>query len=307
MYPVAVGRGAPDALPAPLRGAPLPSGPPRRVDGDPCKVVPSAADGDLVARLRRIDQQEKENRDRAALSAVEEAKALRVKMQVLRQLHPEATDMALQEMLAEERKVSHTTVFRLLTLLKAPPALQQAILERRITSRDVAFRLVTHWEALLKEHLGDANARREVQFRDTVRAWAQGQGLELNGEAVGKYAAEHHLDPARVRADVKKAAKIEAKASEHFARTVERAMREGWTVKDAHRILAAGKERKPGAAAPALFERSGKGGGERFTVFLGRLDDPAIAGAEARQELARMLRELLARVESSPAATPASP
>ena len=234
-----------------------------------CKVVPSSEDGDLIAKLKRVDQQEAENRDRAALSAIEEGKALRVKLDVLRRLDPQASERSLQEKLAAERKVSHTTVFRLVNLLKGPEVLQTAILERKITSRDVAFRLVEFWADLLKQHQSEAKAKRELLFREGVQAWAEQKGLEeLNAETLARYAAEHHLDPKVVKADVRTAEKIEGKAQEVFAKLVERAVREGWTAKDARRLLSGRSGRKDVVKAIGLYERNEAKGKARLTVHL---------------------------------------
>jgi ParB family chromosome partitioning protein len=263
-----------------------------------CKVVPSSQDGDLIAKLKRVDQQEAENRDRAALSAIEEAKALRVKLDVLRRLDPQASERSLQEKVAAERKVSHTTVFRLVNLLKGPEVLQTAILERKITSRDVAFRFVEYWTDLLRQHQTEAKAKRELLFRDGVRAWAEQKGLgELNAEVLTRYAAEHHLDAKVVKADVRTAEKIEGKAQEAFVKLVERAVREGWTAKDARRLLSGRTGRKDTDKVVRLYERSEAKGKARLTVHLERLDDPEVATTEALRELAEVLRELLTRVE----------
>jgi ParB family chromosome partitioning protein len=272
-----------------------------------CKVVPSSEDGDLIAKLKRVDQQEAENRDRAALSAIEEGKALRVKLDVLRRLDPQASERSLQEKVAAERKVSHTTVFRLVNLLKGPEVLQTAILERKITSRDVAFRLVEFWADLLRQHQSEAKAKRELLFRDGVRAWAEQKGLEeLNAETLTRYATEHHLDAKVVKADVRTAEKIEGKAQEAFAKLVERAVREGWTAKDARRLLSGRSGRKDVVKAIGLYERNDTKGKARLTVHLERLDDPVVATPEALRELAVVLRELLARVEREPVEAPSA-
>lgn len=262
-----------------------------------CKVVPTSRDEDLIARLRRVDQQDAENRARAALSAVEEAKGLRVKLDVMRQLEPNATKKDLVEKLAAERKVSATIIWRLLDLLDAPAVLQTAIIERRIASRDVAFQLAVHWGVLLKEHEGRVKAKREVLFRDGIRAWAETRGLPLDADTVTKFAAEQHLDPRQVRADVKTAEKITNKAEEDFATVVSRAVREAWTVKDARRILSAGRGSRKATLDTALYEHSTADSRERLTVYSQRLTDPATATPEALDELLAVLRGLLERVE----------
>ena len=261
-----------------------------------CKIVPSNRDDDLIARLKRIDQQSAENTARAALSAVEEARAIQVKLGVLRQMNPSSTGSALVEQLARERKVSASTVWRFLDLLNAPASLRSAILERKIRARDLAFQLASHWSAVLKEHQVDAAAKREVNFRNAVRAWAEKEGLELNADALNRYAAEHFLEPKMVKGYIKAAEKLERAAEEEFGRVVARAINEAWTVKDARRRLAGPKRR---AAAPppmaTLFDRDEAKG--RVTVHVGRLHDAAVGTVEARRELAAVLRELLAEVE----------
>lgn len=173
-----------------------------------CKVVPSASDGDLVARLRRLDQQEKENSARAALSAVEEAKGLGRKLELLRAADPVAQKTALVERLARERGTNASAVFRLLDLLEAPESLREAILQRRITSRELAFQLSAHWSAVQRERRGGAKARRELQFREAVAAWARARGEELTAETTAAYAEAHFLDPRAVKATVRAAEKL---------------------------------------------------------------------------------------------------
>ena len=265
-----------------------------------CKVIPREADEDLIARLRRIDQQEAENLDRAALSAVEEAKTIQQKLDVMRRMEPGVALSTLIDKLGADRSMSATSIRELLDLLDVPAVLRQAILERRITSRDIAFRLARYWKDLLRQHEGESRTKRELKFRDDVRKWAQGKGLEWGLEALTQYAADLHLDPKVVKSDVKKAEKIEGKAGEEFERMVQRAIREAWTVKDARRVLAGRSGRKEASPAVLLYEQSERDGRRRLVVHVSRLDDPAIATEEARQELACVLRELLERVERRP-------
>jgi ParB/RepB/Spo0J family partition protein len=266
------------------------------------KILPSNRDEDLIAKLKRIDQQTAENAARAALSAVEEARAIEVKLGVLREVNGipagALTPKKLVEQVAEERKLSVSTVYRLLDLLSAPASLRRAILERKVTGRDVAFQLASHWTALRKEYEAEAGAKREVKFREAVKAWAGEKGLELNAEALNKYAAENWLDPKMVKATIKTAEKIERAAEEQFERVVKRAVEGGWTVKDARRLLGGsrGKAKEEAGRLP-LFERSEAKGRARLTIHLERLKDPEIATSAARGELARVLRSLLADLE----------
>jgi ParB family chromosome partitioning protein len=274
-----------------------------------CKVAPSVKDGDLIARLKIIDQQEHENFARAALSAVEEARGLKNKLDVLWKLEPEAAKTELVEKLATERRLSPSAVFRLLDLLEAPESLRSAILERRIVSREVAFQLSAHWTALVKKHSTDATSRRELQFREAVATWVRAQGRELSSETYGAYAAAHFLDPKMVRGTIRAAEKVAGQAEEEFATVVQRAVREGWTVKDARRNLGGARgARTRERTGPRLFERTGSRTGHRLVINLGCLDDPQVATTEAREELATMLREVLAAVCACPpceaAATP---
>jgi ParB family chromosome partitioning protein len=268
-----------------------------------CKVVPSVSDGDLVARLRQIDQQEKENSARAALSAVEEAKGLRHKLEVLRQVSPDAQKTVLVEQIATERGMDASGVFRLLDLLEAPECLRTAILERRITSRELAFQLSAHWTAVLREHGG--SARREQRFREAVSTWAQAEGRVLSPETIAAYAGTHFLDPKMVRATIRAAEKLSATAESEFTKLVDRAIREVWTVKDARRRLS--RRRGPGetaGAARVLFERTPPNkGNKRLIVHLDRLNDPETATTEARAKLAMVLMEIIALLESGPSAT----
>ncbi len=260
-----------------------------------CKVAPSVNDEDLVARLKIIDQQEHENFARAALSAVEEARGLKNKLDLLRKLEPEAAKTELVEKLAAERRLNPSGVFRLLDLLESPESLRSAILERRIVSRELAFQLSAHWAALLKKHSGDATSRRELQFRDAVAGWAQAQGGELSSETYAAYAAAHYLDPKMVRGTIRVAEKVAGRAEEEFASVVQRAIREGWTVKDARRHLCGARgQRSRERAGPRLFEKISSKSGERLVVHLGCFDDPQVATPEAREELATVLREVLA-------------
>jgi ParB/RepB/Spo0J family partition protein len=221
-----------------------------------CKVVPRGADEDLIGQLKRIDQREAENRDRAALSAVEEAKTIQQKLEVMQRIEPGVALSTLIDKLGAERSMSATSIRELLDLLDVPAVLRQAILERRITSRDIAFRLARYWKDLLRQHEGESQARRELKFRDDVRKWAQGKALEWGPEALTQYAAELHLDAKVVRSDVKKAERIEGKAGEEFERMLQRAIREAWTVKDARRVLTGRSGRKEASPAVLLFEQS---------------------------------------------------
>lgn len=273
-----------------------------------CKILPSNRDEDLITRLKRIDQQSAENSARAALSAVEEARALHVKLGVLRQLNPSSTASALVEQVAQERRLSASTVWRLLDLLNAPAALRAAILQRKVTSRDLAFQLASYWSRLLKEHQADTKAKRELNFHNAVKDWAEKQGLELNADALNRYAAEHFLEPKMVKASIKTAEKIERSAEEEFSRVVTRAIENAWTVKDARKLLSGSGERsKETDTCPPLFERSDVKGKARLTIHTARLQDAAIATSDARRELAVVLRELLMEVERgcSQEATPA--
>jgi len=265
-----------------------------------CKVLPSNKNEDLIGRLRRIDQQAKENSVRAALSAVEEAKSIQLKLEVLRKLKPSSTVTALVEQIAQERKTSASTVWRLLDLLNAPPALRTAILHRKITSRDLAFVLATFWSGLVKRHQEDSKGRRDMNFYKTVKAWAEKQGLELCSETLNRYANANFLDPKMVKASVKAAERIEQSAEEEFERAVRRAIEQAWTVKDARRFLESqrGSKGLEVRHTPVLFERSKAQGRLRLTVYLSRMGDPGIATADTRRELAKILQELLAAVDS---------
>lgn len=269
-----------------------------------CKVVPKDADDDLVARLRRIDQQEKENTARAALSAVEEARSIKVKLDTLRKLNPSATAVAVVEQVAQERKASVPVVYKLLGLLDAPASLRAAINRREIKSREVAFELATYWTRLLKEYQAQAKAKREVQFLNKLRDWATARGLDAaESETLRKYADELCIDPKLVKANVKTALQIESGAEDVFDKTVAKAIAANWTVKDARRALSSrgGKGSEEADGPLPLFERATAKGKERFVVYLDRLRDEGVATASARSELVEALRALLTEVEGGAA------
>jgi ParB family chromosome partitioning protein len=269
-----------------------------------CKVVPSVSDDDLVARLRLVDQQEKENSARAALSAVEEAKGLRRKLELLGKESPDAQRTALVEQVATERGMNRSAVFRLLDLLDAPESLRTAILERRVTSRELAFQLSAHWTVVRRERTGEASARREIQFREAVATWAAAQGQELSSETAAASALAHFLDPKMVRATIPSAERRSEEAEAEFATMVERAIREAWTVKDARRRLSRARGgRKAEAALAPLFEHTSAMGKARLTVHLDRLQDPDVATPEACAGLSTILRGVLAMVEGGPNTT----
>jgi len=263
-----------------------------------CKVLPRVQDEDLEERLKVIDQQDAENRQRSALTAVEEAYGIQSKLDVLKKLTPAASETDLLEQIAADRKIGLTTARDLISLLRAPEPLRKAILKREIETREVAFEFVTYWNGLRKKHEAENKARREVRFRELVNEWARRQGLEPTTEVAARYATEHQLDAKIVRADLKRAEKAEGKVAEEFGAMLARAVKEQWTASEARRIL---KGVRAGHAvereAQRLFDRSLAKGKARVTVHVDRLDDPEIATPEAREELAGVLRELLAKVE----------
>jgi hypothetical protein len=84
---------------------------------------------------------------------------------------------------------------------------------------------------------------------------------------------------------------------EEFGSLVQRAIREGWIVKDARRHLCGARGRRiRERVGPRLFERISSKGGERLVVDLGCLDNPQVATPEAREELATVLRKVVAAV-----------
>jgi ParB/RepB/Spo0J family partition protein len=266
----------------------------------PARLFQTAEEGRAAeAELRRIAQQKAENAMRVALTAVEDARLLRRELDVLQRVEPDRPMAELVERVAGGKDGSY--IYKLLGLLEAPESLQLAIRKGRITSRDVAFQFASYWSSLEKKNASVGASKREVQFRRKFEEWAKARGTEPSPELVPQYAAELGLDAKMARQILKAAEKVDRAAEMAFDALVERAAKEGWTVKDTRQHLKdgsqAGKRKDQGLP---LFERSDTKGRARFLVHLDRMRQPEVT-AEDRAQVVQALRSLADELEQAAA------
>ncbi|GAO01307.1 putative chromosome-partitioning protein ParB [Anaeromyxobacter sp. PSR-1] len=264
-----------------------------------CKVLPPADDS-AVEQLRTKEKQWAENMEREGLSAIEEAMAIQDAVDVERKLDGDTPVGDLVEKVGTARGLNGMVARNLVALLKTPRCLQSAVLARSI-GREVAFELTRHWNKMLAEHELHGAAKRAIQFRNLVEAWARSRGAELDAQAMAAFAAETFQDPKAVKATCLKAETAQGKLVDRFAAVVERAQKEGWTVakaREAHR-----ERRRTARAVRKLpcLERAGKDNA-RVTVHLDRLRAAAGTSPESIAEALGVLRAIVGEIEAAGAA-----
>jgi ParB family chromosome partitioning protein len=261
-----------------------------------CKVLPRA-DDTAAEQLRTKEKQWAENMEREGLTPLEEAIAIHDAVEIERKVTPDAVLGELIEKVGAERGLNGMLARNLVALLKTPSCLRSAVMKREI-GREVAFELTRYWNKLLAEQEQQNGARREIKFRNLVAAWAAARGLELDAQAMAKYAAETFQDPKIVKATCRKAEECEKAVAARFAAVVERARAQKWTVAKAKAALGpSARDRKHTDSRQLMFERTGKGGA-LLTIYLDRVRDPEARRPEACAELVTVLQSLLCELES---------
>jgi ParB family chromosome partitioning protein len=261
-----------------------------------CKVLPRT-DETAAAQLRTKEKQWAENMEREGLSPVEEAIAIHDAAEIERQENPGRPIGELIEKVGAQRGFNGMVARNLVGLLKTPKCLQAAMLKREI-GREVGFELARYWNRLLGEQEQQQSLKREIKFRNLVAAWAAARGLDLDAQAMGKYAAETFQDPKVVKATCRKAEEFERAVVTRLEAVVERARTQKWTVAKAKAALGSGaREERRGGGRKLLFERAGVGGA-RVTIHLERVHDPARARDPSLDELLELLRNLTRDVEA---------
>jgi hypothetical protein len=224
-----------------------------------------------------------------------------------RKLTPDVPVGELVEKVGAQRGLNGMVARNLVALLKTPRCLQAAMMGHGI-SREVGFELTRHWNRLVAEDERRRSAKREIQFRNLVEAWATARGIELSAESMAKYAVETFQDPKVVKATCRKAEEAQRAVLERFAAVVERAQKQKWTVARAKTLLGEsrpGRDVEPEVGRLPLFERAGKGQ-TRLTIHLDRVRDPALATPDACAELMTVLQALIREIDPvRPAARPA--
>jgi hypothetical protein len=205
----------------------------------------------------------------------------------------------LVEKVGAERGLHGTVARNLVALLKAPRSLQSAMMGHTI-GREVGFELVRFWNKLLAHNDLRGDAKREIQYRNLVEAWARARGTELDAHAMARYAAETYQDPKVVKVTCRKAEESQRAVLGRFDTIVARAQKERWTVGKAKSEL--GEQRRGagcGKSATHLpcFEHAGKAK-SRLTVHLDRVRDSAVATPEAIAELLEVLRKVVHEIEA---------
>ncbi len=262
-----------------------------------CKVLPRA-DGIAVEQLRTRERQWAENMEREGLSPVEEAIAIQDAADAELKARPDAFPGELIENVGAERGLNGIVARNLVGLLKTPHTLQAAMLNRTI-GREVGFELARHWNKLR----GDAergSAKREFQYRKVVEDWARSRGMDLDAQAMTRYAAETFQDPKVVKATCRKAEESQQAILGRFDAIVARAQKEGWTVGKAKAELGDRRRRASSERSEKLlpcFEQGGKDKA-RLTVHLDRVRDPTLVTPEELDGLLSVLRDLVREVES---------
>lgn len=239
--------------------------------------------------------------EREGLSAMEEAMAIQDAVDVERKLDSAAPAGDLIEKVGVARGLNAMVARNLVGLLKSPRSLQSAVMARAI-GREVAFELARHWNKMLAENDLHGGAKREIQFRNLVEAWARSRGMELDAQAMAVYAADTFQAPRIVKASCRKADEAQQTLLERFGVVVQRAQKEGWTVARARVALA--ERRRSGRGRPKqapCFEQGGPGK-MRLTVHLDRIRDPARATPDALNALLDVLRGVVREIEAGPLA-----
>jgi hypothetical protein len=202
------------------------------------------------------------------------------------------------EKVGAERGLNGIVARNLVALLKTPRCLQSALMERAI-GREVGFELGRHWNRMVTDNELHGPAKRQIQFRKLVEAWAGSQGMELDAHAIAAYAAETFQDPKIVKATCRKAEQSQQTVLERFSAIVARAEKEKWTVAKARAALAerrrAGNDWSNPKPLPC-FEQAGEGK-TRLTIYLDRVRDPALATSEALGGLLAVLRDIVSEIE----------
>jgi ParB family chromosome partitioning protein len=264
-----------------------------------CKVLPRSDDS-AVEQLRMKERQWAENVEREGLSPIEEAIALQDAADLERKLQPDVAIGDLIEKVGAERGLHGSVARNLVALLKAPRALQSAMLSRTI-GRELGFELARFWNRLLADNELRGAAKREIQYLAVVEGWARARGMDLDAQAMARYAAETFQDPKVVKATCRKAEESRRAVLARFDAIVARAQKESWTVGKAKAVLGERRRRAAGSGKTgedrACFEHEGKRG-TRLTIHLDRIRDPAAATPEQVATLLSMLRDLMREIES---------
>jgi ParB family chromosome partitioning protein len=272
-----------------------------------CKVLP-CPDESAAEQLRTKEKQWAENMEREGLTPIEEAIAIQDAVDIERKLGPDVPVGELVEKVGAQRGLNGMVARNLVSLLKTPRCLQTALMGHGI-GREVGFELTRYWNKLVAEDERRRAAKREIQFRNLVEAWAAARWMDLNAEAMAKYAAETFQDPKVVKATCRKAEEAQRAVLERFAAIVERAQKQKWTVARA-KILLGEDSRAEGAEPEArllpLFEQTGRRQ-TRFTIYLDRVRDPSRGTPEALAELKEALQALLREFDLVPQATHSAP
>ena len=269
-----------------------------------CKVLPRA-DDTAAEQLRTKERQWAENVEREGLSPIEEAISIQDAVDVERKLCPETPVGELVEKIGSQRGFAGQVARNLVGLLRTPQCLQTAMMRRGL-GREVGFELARYWSKLLEEHVLRGQSKREIQFANLVAAWARARGLELNADAMAKYAGETFQDPKVVKTTCRRAEELQSAVQERFKALVDRAQKEKWTVAKARVALAAKDRVREEKGRPPLFEYIGKAR-QRLTVYLDRMRDPALGSLEDRATLVTVLQSVIQELELKPAATNGAP
>jgi ParB family chromosome partitioning protein len=261
-----------------------------------CKVLPRN-DQSTVEQLRAKEQQWAENMEREGLSPIEEAIAIQDAVDLERKLRPEAPLGELIERTGAARGLNGIVARNLVGLLKAPRSLQSGMMTGSI-GREVGFELARFWNKLLADNELRGDAKREIQYRRVIEAWARERGAELDGQAMARYATETFQDPKIVKATCRKAEASQRAVLERFDVLVARAIKECWTVEKAKSELTALRAKEGARKAKHLpcYEQARKG--TRLTVHLDRVRNPDLATPESLANLLGVLRDLTSEVES---------
>lgn len=265
-----------------------------------CKVL-SLSDDSAIEQLRIKEKQWAENMEREGLSAIEEAMAIQDAVDLERKLDADSAIGDLVEKVGAARGLSGMVARNLVALLKTPRCLQSAVLARAV-GREVAFELTRHWNRMLADHELHGAAKREIQFRNLVEAWARARGADLDAQAMTAYAAETFQDPKAVKETCRKAEDAQRALVARFEAVVQRAQKEAWTVARARTALSERRRSSRGRAKPVPCFEQGGPRGTRLVVHLDRLRDPGAASESTRQELGRILRGVLQELDAPPPA-----
>jgi ParB family chromosome partitioning protein len=268
-----------------------------------CKVLPRGDDS-AVEQLQTKERQWAENMEREGHSPIEEAIAIQDAVDLERKLDPEATVGDVVEKVGAERGLNGIVARNLVGLLKAPRSLQSAMMGGAI-GRELGFELMRFWNKLLADNALRGEAKREIQYRNLVEAWARARGAEIDAATMRRYATETFQDPQVVKATCRKAEDSQRALVERFDALVAKVQREGWTVARAKAELPACRRnggKLPDVTRLPCFERGGKGNA-RLIVYLDRVREPTLGNPAARAELLGVLRSLVAELETGRASS----